>query len=251
MYRPKPSTINKVKKLEKQAQKVIKDMESKLGKKSDLKIVDISKITSSAEMSRYIKDLETLIGNSKIKKVKGKNGSGIYVTEEEYKTYTSGFRKSSEKVLKFEDQARKRISKRGQYNAFTHLSSMLEKMRIKNINYIRSREEFIYEMNKLKKVLDKNFYKIEIGQYKKNYLEAARRSLSELVRINRNATVTDIMARIVKRLESMHFRTFYQNYYSGKLYHIDDLYESVKLLRENKNEIAASWLAQEILEGLS
>lgn len=251
MYRPKPLTINKVKKLEKQAQKVIKDMESKLGKKSDLKIVDISKITSSAEMSRYIKDLETLIGNSNIKKVKGKNGQGIYVTEEEYKSYTSGFRKSSEKVLKFEDQARKRISKKGQYNAFTHLSNILEKMRIKNINYIRSREEFIYEMNKMKKVLDKNFYKIEIGSYKKNYLEAARRSLNELIGINRNAAVTEVMEMIVKRLETMHFKTFYQNYYNGKLYHIDDLYECVKLLRNNKNDTAASWLAQEILEGLS
>ena len=251
MYRPRPSTINKVKKLEKQAEKVINDMVSKLKKGPETTIQDISKITSSSEMSRYIKDLETLIGNSKIKKVKGKNGSGIYVTEEEYKTYTSGFRKSSEKVLKFEDQARKRISKRGQYNAFTHLSSMLEKMRIKNINYIRSREEFLYEMNKLKNVLNKNFYKIEIGNYKKSYLKAARDSLRELLNIDRGATVTSIMDMIVKRLETMHFKTFYQNYYSGKLYHIDDLYECVKLLRDNKNDTAASWLAESILEGLS
>ena len=251
MYRPKPTTINKVKKLEKQAEKVIKDMESKLGKKTDINIKDISKITSSTEMNRYIKDLENLIVKSRVKKVKGKNGSGIYVTEEEYKTYTSGFRKSSEKVLKFEDQARKRISKRGQYNAFTHLSNILEKMRIKNINYIKTREEFIHEMNKLKKVLDKNFYKIEIGQYKKSYLEAARRSLNELIAIDRNAAVTQVMEMIVKRLETMHFKTFYQNYYNGKLYHIDDIYECVKPLRNNKNDTAASWLAQDILEGLS
>lgn len=250
MYRPKPTTVNKVKKLEKQAEKVIKDMESKLGKKSEVKIEDISKITSSTEMARYIKNLENLTQKHKIKKIKGKNENGIYVTDEEYKFYISGFRKSTEKALKFENQARKKISKRGQYNAFTHLSSMMEKMRIKNINYIRSRTEFIYEMNKLKKFLNKDFYKIEIGQYKKSYLEAARRSLNELKRIDENASVTQIMQLIVNRLRRMHFKTFYQNYYSGKLYHIDDLYECVKLLRDNKDSIA-SWLAQEILEGLS
>lgn len=251
MYRPKPTTINKVKKLEKQANKIIKDMESKLCKESNIKIEDISKITSSAEMNRYIKNLENLIGKSRIKKVKGRTGSEIYVTEEEYKNYITGFRKTSEKVLKFEDQARKRISKKGKYNAFTHLSNMMEKMRIKNINYIRSRNEFIYEMNKIKKILNKNFYKIEIGQYKKSYLEAARRSLARLMAIDRNAGVTQVMELIINRLNTMHFKTFYQNYYSGKLYHIDDIYECVKLLRDNKNDSAATWLAEEILEGLS
>lgn len=251
MYRPRPTTINKAKKLERQAEKVIKDMESKLNKNAEFTQQDISKFTSSREMGNYIKDLENLIQKGKIKKVKGKKGSGIYVTEEEYKTYVSGFNKSREKVLKFEEKARRRISKKGQYNAFTHLSSMMEKMRIKNINYIGSRAEFIHELNKLQKILRKDFYKTEIGQYKKNYLEAARRSLNELIRIDKSAGVTQVMELIYNRLQRMHFKTFYQNYYSGKLYHIDDLYECVKLLRDNKNDSAATWLAEEILEGLS
>lgn len=249
MYKPRAKTVKKLEKLEKQAEKVINNMRSKLGSEPSIEIGNSEKITTSAQMRKYIKDLEKIIGSNKIKRVKSKVSADLYVTQNEYEEYTKSYKKAMDKSEKFENSIRRRIRKKGKYNAYSNLTTLLEKSRVLNISYIRDRKEFLWELEKVKRVISKDFYKVEIGHYKRSYLKAAVQELREMLTMDQYAQATEIMGKIVKRLQSMHFKTFYQNYYSGKLSDINDIYTCKKLLRERKYESAALE-AQRIYEGL-
>lgn len=249
MYKPKPTTVKKIEKLEKEAKKVISRIEKRVGKNVvGLEIKDRSQIQTASEMQKYIKELEKLVNNGKVKKTNNKDG--IYILENEYKDYQTQYKKALEKIYKFNDSINKKIrsSKKG-YNRISNLGRLMDRLNVVSIGNIASRKEFEYELNNLKKILKKDFFKNEIGEYKKSYLKAIIDEIYRIKPLDYFGELLELMEEIKNRVDTMHFKTFYKNYYSGKLRDISEIYTITVFLRQKHYEKSYD-VAMGILRGL-
>lgn len=250
MYKPKPTTVRKLDRLEKEAKKIINRIENKVGKNVvGLEFKERNQIQTANEMQKYIKELERVVSLNKTKKIGSKDG--LYVLEQEYKDYQSKYKKALEKIYKFNDTINKTIrrSKSG-YNKINNLARLMDRLNVVAIGNISSRNEFEYELNNLKKILRKDFFKNEIGAYKKSYLEAVINEIYKIKPLDYIGEILELMNKIKNRLETMHFKTFYKNYYSGKLRDINEVYTVTVLLRQKRYGDSYS-TAIGILRGLS
>lgn len=234
MYKPKPTTVRKLDRLEKEAKKIINRIENKVGKNVvGLEFKERNQIQTANEMQKYIKELERVVSLNKTKKIGSKDG--LYVLEQEYKDYQSKYKKALEKIYKFNDTINKTIrrSKSG-YNKINNLARLMDRLNVVSIGNISSRNEFEYELNNLKNILRKDFFKNEIGAYKKSYLEAVINEIYNIKPIDYTGEISELMDKIKNRLETMHFKTFYKNYYSGKLRDINEVYAVTVFLRQKR-----------------